>query len=80
MLLPLRHLVSGEVLQYPHQAGMVPAVAAQCGGGVEQLLRGGGVGQGQVERPRARQCEAQILLVQLDAEAGIDSMVSATMI
>src|SRR6266851_10369970 len=71
-LLPLRHLMSGEMLQYPHQAGMVPALAAQCGGGVEQLLRGGGVGQREVERPRAGQGEAQILLVQFDAEAGIE--------
>src|SRR5712691_432173 len=33
--LPLRHPMAGEVLQHPDEAGMVPALAAQCGGGVK---------------------------------------------
>src|SRR5437016_525963 len=68
----LRHLVTGEVLEDTDQAGMVPALAAKGGGGVEQLLRRRGVRQGKVQRAGARQREAQVLLVQFDAEAGVE--------
>src|SRR6266576_2987640 len=43
-----RDLVAGEVLEDAHEAGMVPALAAERGGGVEQFLRRRGVRQGQV--------------------------------
>ena len=58
---PLGHLVAGEVFEHLHQAGVVPAFAAKRGRGVERLLGRRGVGQRQVEGPRARQCQAQIL-------------------
>ena len=51
---------------------MVPALAAERGGGVEQFLGRRGVGQGQAQRARARQRQVQILLVQFDAETGIE--------
>ena len=40
----LRHLVPGQMLEDADQAGMVPALAAEGGRCVEQLLRGRGVG------------------------------------
>ena len=52
-MLSFRDLVAGEVLEDAHEAGMVPALAAERGGGVEQFLRRRGVRQGQVERARA---------------------------
>ncbi len=55
-----------------HQPRMVPALAAERGAAIEEFLRRRGVGQGQVERARTRQREAQILLVQLDAEPGVE--------
>src|ERR1051325_2016313 len=67
-----RYLVAGQVLKHPHQPGMVPALTAELRCGVEQFLRRRGVRQGHAERPRAGQCEAQILLVQFDAEARIE--------
>jgi hypothetical protein len=42
------------------------------GAGVEQLLRGGGVGQRHADRARAGQGQVQVLLVQLDAEARVE--------
>ena len=42
--LPFRDFVAGEVLEDAHEAGMVPALAAERGGGVEQFLRRRGVG------------------------------------
>src|SRR5689334_23540815 len=51
----LRHLAAGEVLEDADQAGMVPGLAAERGGGVEQLLHGRGVGQRQVQRTGALQ-------------------------
>jgi hypothetical protein len=41
-----RDLVVGEVFEDADQARMVPALAAERGGGIEQFLRRRGVGQG----------------------------------
>jgi len=39
----LRHFVMSQVLENANKAGMVPALPAEGGGGVEQLLGGRGV-------------------------------------
>ena len=39
-----RDLMAGEVFEDADQAGMVPALAAERGGGVEQFLGGRGIG------------------------------------
>src|SRR2546421_23628 len=64
--------VSGEVFEHAHQPRMVPALAAEGGGGVEQLLGRRRVGQGEAEGARALEGKVQILLVQFDAEAGVE--------
>src|SRR5215472_18190670 len=64
--------LTGEVLEHAHQPRMVPALAAECGGGVEQLLGRRRVGQRETEGTSALQGEVEILLVQFDAEAGVE--------
>ena len=51
---------------------MIPRRAAGGHRGVEQLLAGGRIGQTDAERTRSLQREVQILLMQRDAEAGIE--------
>src|SRR6266446_10920063 len=68
-----RDRVTGEVLEHAHQPRMVPAVTAEGGGCVEQLLGRRRVGQREPEGARSLQGEVQILLVQFDAEAGVES-------
>src|SRR5271167_752600 len=59
--LALRDFVAREVFEDADQAGIVPALAAEGGGGVEQLLCRRGVGQGQAEGAGALQGEVQVL-------------------
>src|ERR1700745_915810 len=68
-----RHLVRGQMFEDADQAGMVPTLAAERGGGVEQLLRHCRVGQREAESARTLEGEAQILLMQFDAEARLES-------
>src|SRR6266545_2530415 len=65
------HFVLREELQRLHQAGMVPPRAAARDTRAEELLRARRVGEREPERARARQREVEILLVQLDPEAGL---------
>src|SRR3984885_1476095 len=51
---------------------MVPCRAACGDRSVEQLLTSGGVWQADAERTRALQCEVQVLLMQRDAETGLE--------
>src|ERR1700736_1442708 len=60
--LALGDRVTGEVFEHAHQPRMVPALAAEGGGGVEQLLGGRRIGQGETEGARSLQGEVQILL------------------
>src|ERR1700740_304113 len=70
---PLRRdVVPCQVFEHSHQPRVIPALAAECGGGVEQLLGRRRIGQREAERPRPLQGEVQILLVQFDAEAGVE--------
>src|ERR1700732_1054294 len=62
----------GMILDADHQTGRAPALAPEGGGGVEQLLGGRRIGQGEAEGARPLQGEVQILLVQFDAEAGVE--------
>src|SRR3974390_1075849 len=68
----LSDLESGHDLQRLDHAGMVPLGTAMRRAAVEQLLRGRRVGERQPDRPRGRERKVEILLVQLDAEAGIE--------
>src|SRR5690606_36337373 len=66
----LADLEVGHLLQRAHHRRVVPLRAAVRAAGVEELLRGGGVGQRHAELARGGQREVEVLLVQLDAEAG----------
>src|SRR5215471_2606898 len=68
----LRYFVPGEMFEDADEAGMVPALAAERGGGIEQLLGGRGVGERYTKSARALQCQAQVLLMQLDPEARVE--------
>src|SRR5208282_5910221 len=70
--LTLRDRMPGEVLEHAHQPRMVPALAAECRGGVEQFLGRRGIGQREAERTCPLEREVQILLVQFDAEAWVE--------
>ena len=60
----------GHQLQGVHHRRVVPGGAAVGFAGVKELLRRGRVGQGDAQGLGALQGEVQVLLVQLDAEAG----------
>src|SRR5690606_35486712 len=64
-------LASGERFEDAQEAGMVPFGAAQRLRGVEELLRRRRVGKRDPERAGAGKREREVLLVQLDAEAGV---------
>src|SRR6202042_2783814 len=68
----LADLVTGESLEHTSHARMVPCRAACGDRSVEQLLTSGGVWQADAERTRALQCEVQVLLMQRDAETGLE--------
>ena len=58
--------------QGTHHCAVTPCLAAVSGAGVEQLLRGGGVGQRQADGLGGLQGQVQVLLVQFNAEARIE--------
>src|SRR5262249_21363034 len=65
----IRNFVMAWSFQRPDQGGMIglaPAFASHAG--VHQLLHRCGIGQRDTERSRTFQCQAQILLMQSDAE------------
>src|SRR5215472_1476153 len=68
----LADLKIGELLERAHERRVVPRGASMRCTGVEELLRRRGVGQRYAERAARRQREVQVLLMQLDAKAGIE--------
>src|SRR3546814_8771027 len=56
----------------PSHGGVVPAGPTVGGAGVEQLLRGCRVGKADAQSLGALQGEVEVLLVQLEAEAGLE--------
>src|SRR5690606_25632016 len=68
----LADLDVGHLFQRAHHARVVPLRATVRGAGVEEFLRGGGVGQRHAELARGGEREVEVLLVQLDAEARVE--------
>src|SRR5262249_36601606 len=69
----LADLVAGKLLQRTHPGRVVPGRAAARDAGGEQLLGGGGGGQRQAELARRAEGQVEVLLVQRDAKARLES-------
>src|SRR4051812_21569822 len=59
---PFRHVVVRHALERLHQRRVVPLRAAVGDTRIEELLRGGGVGQRHAHGTGARECERKIFL------------------
>src|SRR5262245_30453317 len=70
--LALRDLVLSHQLERLHEPRVIPARAAVRDARAEELLRARGVRQRKAERASAGEREVEVLLMQLDAEAGLE--------